>query len=170
MTEQGLTPGMRAGGAAQQLIAAFSDYASAQRLVDRMSDDGFPVEHVRIIGDGVRMVEQVTGRMTRLKAALAGAASGAWFGLLVGLLLGFFALGPAWLWLLVIGLLTGAVWGAVFGFLAHWATRGQRDFASVTSLEAERYDVYVDATHATQAARYQAMTDHKRPLPGHVGE
>jgi uncharacterized membrane protein len=156
MTEQGFPPSVRAGGAAQQLIATFSDYASAQQLVDRMSDDSFPVEHVRIIGDGVRMVEQVTGRMTRPKAALAGAASGAWFGLLIGLLLGMFALGPAWLWLLVFGLLTGAVWGAVFGFTAHWATRGQRDFASVTSLQAERYDVYVDASYAAQAARYQA--------------
>jgi MFS family permease len=139
----------------QQLIATFPDYLGAQRLVDRMSDDGFPVEHVRIIGDGVRMVEQVTGRMTRGKAALAGVASGAWFGLLIGLLLGLFAIGPAWLWLLLVGLVIGAVWGAMFGFLAHWATRGQRDFASVTALQAERYEVYVDASHAAQAAPYQ---------------
>jgi uncharacterized membrane protein len=105
-------------------VATFPDYAGAQRPVDRMSDDGFPVEHVRIIGDGVRMVEQVTGRMTRAKAALARAASGAWFGLLIGLLLGVFAIGPAWLWLLVVGLVIGAVWGAVFGFLAHWGHQG----------------------------------------------
>jgi uncharacterized membrane protein len=139
----------------QQRLATFSDYAGAQQLVDRMSDEGFPVEHVRIIGDEVRMVEQVTGRMTRGRAALAGAASGAWFGLLIGLLLGVFALGPAWLWLLVGGLVTGTVWGAVFGFLAHWATRGQRDFASVLSLQAQRYDVYVDDSHAAQAMRYR---------------
>jgi hypothetical protein len=47
----------------------------------------------------------------------------------------------------------GAVWGAVFGFLAHWAARGQRDFAGVSSLRVEPYDVYVDAVHAT---RYRA--------------
>lgn len=140
---------------AQQLVASFSDYPDAQRLVDRMSDDGFPVEHVRIVGDGVRTVEQVTGRMTRGRAALAGAASGAWFGLLIGLLLGLFAVGPGWLWLLLWGLVTGAVWGAVFGFIAHWATRGQRDFASVMTLQAQRYDVYVDASHSQAAARYQ---------------
>ncbi len=140
---------------AQRLVATFPDYAGAQRLVDRMSDDGFPVEHVRIVGDGVRVVEQVTGRMTRARAALAGAASGAWFGLLIGLLLGLFAVGPGWLWLLLWGLVTGAMWGAVFGFIAHWATRGQRDFASVMSLQAQRYDVYVDASHVAAAARYQ---------------
>lgn len=140
---------------AQQLIASFPDYAGAQHLVDRMSDDGFPVEHVRIVGHDVRTVEQVTGRMTRVKAALAGAASGAWFGLLIGLLLGLFAVGPAWVWLVLVSVVIGAAWGAVFGFLAHWTTRGQRDFASVTSLRAERYDVYVDASYAAQAARYQ---------------
>ncbi len=139
----------------QHLVASFPSYADAQDLVDRMSDEGFPVEHVRIIGDNVRTVEQVTGRMTRGKAAMAGAASGAWFGLLIGLLLGLFAVGPGWLWLVLVSLLFGTVWGAIFGFLAHWTTRGKRDFASVTALQAERYDVYVDASHATQAARYE---------------
>lgn len=93
--------------------------------------------------------------MTRGKAAAAGAASGAWFGLLIGLLLGLFAVGPAWLWLVLVSLLVGAVWGAVFGFMAHWSTRGRRDFASVMTLQAERYDVHVDASHAAQAARYE---------------
>ena len=41
---------------AQHRVASFTDYLSAQRLVDRMSDDGFPVEHVRIVGDGIRTV------------------------------------------------------------------------------------------------------------------
>lgn len=57
-----------------------------------------PVEHVRIVGDGVRTVENVTGRMTKGKAALTGAASGAWFGALIGLLFALFAVGPLWLW------------------------------------------------------------------------
>lgn len=139
----------------QQRLASFTDYLGAQRLVDRMSDDGFPVEHVRIVGDGVRTVEQVTGRMTKGRAALVGAGSGAWFGLLIGLLLGLFAFGPtAWITILLLSLLIGALWGAVFGFAAHWATRGQRDFSSVQTLRAQRYDVYVDTSHAAQAAAY----------------
>jgi uncharacterized membrane protein len=156
MANSGIPPGQHTAPAGpQHLVASFPDYADAQRLVDRMSDDGFPVEHVRIVGDNVRTVEQVTGRMTRGKAAVAGAASGAWFGLLIGLLLGLFAVGPGWIWLVLVSLLIGAVWGAVFGFLAHWTTRGQRDFASVMSLQAARYDVYVDASHAAHAARYE---------------
>ena len=138
----------------RQLVASFDDYLGAQRLVDRMSDGGFPVEHVRIIGDGVRTVERVTGRMTNGKAALAGAASGAWFGLFIGLLFAIFTVGPLWIWVLLIALAIGAFWGAVFGFVAHWSSKGQRDFSSVQSLEAQRYDVYVTADHAAEAARY----------------
>lgn len=136
------------------LLASFSDYLEAQRLVDRMSDDGFPVESVRIIGDGVRTVEQVTGRMTRGRAAAAGAASGAWFGVFIGLLFGLFTAGAGWVSLLLVSLVIGAFWGAVFGFVAHWSTRGQRDFSSVMTLQAQRYEVHVDQAMAARAARY----------------
>ncbi|AOS92134.1 general stress protein [Mycobacterium intracellulare] len=138
----------------QELIASFDHYLDAQRLVDRMSDGGFPVEHVRIVGDGVRTVEHVTGRMTTGKAALAGAGSGAWFGLLVGLLFAIFTVGPLWIWTLLIATVIGAVWGAAFGFIAHRSTQGQRDFSSVHALEAQRYDVYVTAEYAAEAARF----------------
>ncbi|MEY9212234.1 hypothetical protein NI17_006610 [Thermobifida halotolerans] len=139
----------------QRLVASFPTYVDAQRLVDEMSDQGFPVEHLRIIGDGVRTVEQVTGRMTKGRAALVGAGAGAWFGLFIGLLFGLFAVGPAWLWVLLVSVAVGALWGAIFGFVAHWATRGQRDFSSVHTLQAERYDVYVDASHAGEAERFR---------------
>jgi hypothetical protein len=159
MTDRGFTsvPAGTSPSGALHRLASFSNYLDAQRLVDRMSDDGFPVEHVRIVGDGVRTVEQVTGRMTRGRAALMGAGSGAWFGLFIGLLFGLFAVGPGWIWVLLVGLLIGAFWGAVFGFIAHWSTRGQRDFASIMTLQAQRYDVYVDASHASQAALYQSQ-------------
>lgn len=140
--------------AAQHHVASFGNYSAAQHLVDRMSDGGFPVEHVRIVGDGVRTVEHVTGRMTKGKAALAGAASGAWFGALIGVLFAFFAVGPLWLWVVLIAVVIGAIWGAIFGYAAHWSTRGRRDFSSVQTLEAQRYDVYVAVEHAAEAAQY----------------
>ena len=141
-------------------LASFDDYASAQDLVDRLSDGGFPVEHVSIIGDGVRTVEHVTGRMTKARAALAGAGSGAWVGAFVGLLFMLFTVTPLWLWIwvLLLPILIGALFGAVFGFVAHWSTRGQRDFSSVQTLQASRYDVYVSAEHADEAARYVSDT------------
>jgi uncharacterized membrane protein len=133
-------------------VVSYDDYASAQRAVDRLSDDGFPVEHLDIIGSDLRLVERVTGRLTKPRAAAAGAASGAWFGLLIGLLLGIFTSG-SWLGLLISGAVIGAAWGALFGFLGHAATRGARDFASARTLVAMRYDIvardgYVDAARS----------------------
>lgn len=150
-SEQQLDTGPAAG---RQVIASFTDYLHAQQLVDRMSDGGFPVEQVRIIGDGVRTVEHVTGRMTNAKAALAGAGTGAWFGLFIGLLFAIFTVGPLWIWALLVPMVIGACWGAVFGFIAHWSTRGRRDFSSVQTLEAQRYDVCVTPDHAAAASRY----------------
>ncbi len=156
MTSSSSHPEQQAAGAPadRRVIASFEKYVDAQRLVDRMSDGGFPVEHVRIIGDGVRTVERVTGRMTNGRAAFSGAAAGAWFGLLIGLLLSIFTLGPMWIVTMLVALAIGAFWGAVFGFFAHLATRGERDFSSVQSLEAQRYDVCVSAQYAADAASY----------------
>jgi hypothetical protein len=135
----------------RHLVASYATYAEAQRAVDFLSDSGFPVEVAEIVGYDVRLVEQVTGRLTNARAAGAGAASGAWFGLFIGLLVGLFTTGPEWLGLVLGGLLIGAFWGAVFGFFAHWATRGQRDFSSVRSLVAGRYELTVPDDHAQRA-------------------
>jgi hypothetical protein len=134
-------------------LREFDTYDQAQHLVDRLSDAGFPVDRVRIVGTGIRTVEQVTGRMTKGRAAIAGAAGGAWFGLLIGLLLGMFTIGSAWLPLLLGSLMIGAFWGAVFGFVAQWGTRGRRDFSSVRGLEAARYSVEVEDAYVDEAAR-----------------
>ena len=128
-------------------------YGDAQRLVDRLSDAGFPVQHVRIVGHDFHSVEQVTGRLTKGRAALLGAGSGAWFGLLIGLLLGLFAVGPGVLAALLGSVVIGGFWGAVFGFAAQWVTGGRRDFSSVTVMVAERYTVQVDPAYLDEAAK-----------------
>jgi hypothetical protein len=133
------------------LVGTYGNYAEAQRAVDRLSDAGFPVEHVQIVGRDLTIVENVTGRLTMGRAAATGAASGAWFGLFIGLLVGLFTTGPEWLGLVLGGVLIGAFWGAVFGFIAHWATRGMRDFASLRGLAAASYEVLVDEEHAARA-------------------
>ena len=135
----------------KEVVASYATYAEAQRAVDALSDGGFPVESIDIVGHDVRLVERVTGRLTNARAAGAGAASGAWFGLFIGLLVGLFTSGPEWIGLMLGGLLIGAIWGAVFGFVAHWLTRGQRDFSSVRSLVAGRYDVTAPRSEAGRA-------------------
>jgi hypothetical protein len=131
-------------------VATYADYASAQKAVDYLSDNQFPVERTSIVGTDLRLVENVLGRLTTGRAALAGAASGAWFGLLFGLLIGIFS-DAGWLGVLLLAVVVGAVWGAVFGAIAHAATGGRRDFTSRSSLQAGQYAVMVDSDYSEQA-------------------
>ena len=54
-------------------MASYDDYRQAQRAVDFLSDEKFPVEDVTIIGSDLRMVEKVLGRLTWGRALAAGA-------------------------------------------------------------------------------------------------
>src|SRR5262245_33571696 len=51
-------------------VATYETYAEAQRAVDYLSDNGFPVQHTAIIGTDLRLVETVTGRLTIARAAV----------------------------------------------------------------------------------------------------
>ncbi len=148
--------------AAWNTVARFDDYGSAQRAVDRLSDDGFPVEHLDIVGSDLRLVERVTGRLTKWRAAAAGAASGLWAGLLIGILFGLFTTGHAWLAMVAAGIGLGVLWGGIFGFAAHLATRGERDFSSLRGLTATHYDLIAREGGAEQA---RAALDQAGLLP-----
>ena len=136
-----------------QVVASYPTYEQAQRAVDHLSDSGFPVEQSAIVGRDLRLVEQVVGRLTKTRATLMGAASGAWFGLFVGLLVTLFVIGPEWIAVTLTAAVIGAVWGAIFGFVAQWATHGQRDFASASAVVADRYDVTVTEAYSQRAAQ-----------------
>ena len=127
--------------AAWNTVGRFDDYESAQRAVDHLSDDGFPVEKLDVVGSDLQLVERVTGRLTTGRAASAGALSGLWAGLLFGILLGLFTSGHSFLAVAATGAALGVLWGAAFGFAAHARTRGQRDFSSVRQLVASQYDL-----------------------------
>ena len=143
------------GRARRRTIAEFDNYAEAQRAVDHLSDQRFPVERVAIVGRDLKYVEQVSGRMTTGRAALLGAAQGAALGAILGLLVGLiFTLSPnpALALLVLYGIVAGAILGAIFGALSHAATGGTRDFASIGTTTAERYELQVDDEVADRAA------------------
>ena len=148
-----MTETMKARTLETLVLREYNTYVEAQRLVDGLSDAGFPVQHVRIVGDGLHSVEQVTGRITKGRATLYGAGGGAWFGLLIGLLLSIFAVGSGVAVAVLGSLAVGAFWGALFGFMAHWATGGDRDFSSVSQVLAKRYTVQVDAGYLDEARK-----------------
>jgi hypothetical protein len=132
------------------VVGTYPDYAMAQQAVDHLSDNKFPVERTSIVGTDLRLVENVLGRLTTARAAVAGAASGAWFGLLIGLFFGIFS-DSSWIAVLLTTVIIGAVWGAIFGAIAHAATGGRRDFTSRSSLQAATYEVHAAADVADEA-------------------
>lgn len=138
------------------VVGTYDDYPVAQRAVDYLSDQKFPVEHLAIVGSDLRQVERVTGRLTWGKAALGGVATGAWLGLFVGLLLGLFT-DEGWLQIIVLSVVWGAIFMMIFGLAGYAFTGGQRDFTSKSVTIAGRYEIYCQHQHAEQARNLLAQ-------------
>jgi hypothetical protein len=119
-------------------IAVYSTYLNAQKAVDTLSDEGFEVQTVTIVGHDLHMVERVTGRLTYPRAAFAGFASGAWFGLFVGLLMSLFSEQGDMLMILP-AIVIGGAFGLLFSVISYALQRGRRDFTSQSQIVAARY-------------------------------
>ncbi len=146
----------------RHLVASFPGYGEAERALDSLSDDGFPVERLTIVADQLQFVENITGRRGYATEALGGATSGAVIGATVGFFLGLFSLVDpliSGLALALYGALFGAAIGVVVGVVSYWVSAGRRDFTSVRSIEAGRYDVVADTVeHAEHAAQKLASS------------
>ncbi len=46
-----------------QSLAVYDDYAAAQKTVDFLADEKFPVEQLMIVGTDLKRVERITGRL-----------------------------------------------------------------------------------------------------------
>jgi hypothetical protein len=132
-------------------VGTFPTYAKAQEAVDYLSDNEFPVQNVTIVGSDLRLVERVTGRLTRGKVVQAGALTGALWGLFMGTLIVLFASDDVSIIVPIITALIGAAFGAVSGYLAYSATGGKRDFTSSTGVVARSYEVICKAAVAEDA-------------------
>lgn len=138
-------------------VGSYPTYVEAQRAVDYLSDNKFPVEHVTIVGTDLKLVERVTGRLTQGRALGAGAMGGAWWGLFVGILLSLFAQpGTTFAAIVVTGVVIGALFGLLFGWLGYRATGGHRDFTSRTQVVANTYELLCEPRHADEARQQLA--------------
>jgi hypothetical protein len=145
-------------------IGTYDTYREAQRAVDYLSDEKFPVEHTTIVGNNLRQVEKITGRLTWGRARTGGLASGAGVGLFVGILLGLFTSYGGWLAALLTGVVLGAIFGMAFGAIGYAQLGGRRDFTSRTAVVATTYDVLCDHKFAEEARNHLA----KLALKGEV--
>lgn len=136
-------------------LGVYDRYEQAQQAVDFLSDNEFPVQNCLIVGTELKQVERVTGRLTTGKVALGGLVSGLWMGLFVGLVVSLFGTGET---LAIIGstMVFGAVFGLVWAMAGYAATRGRRDFTSVSQVVATRYEVLVEHKFAEQGRQLLA--------------
>jgi hypothetical protein len=140
-------------------LGVYERYEQAQKAVDFLSDHEFPVQNCLIVGTDLKQVERVTGRLTHGKVAAGGLLSGLWMGLFVGLVVSLFGSGGT-LAIIVSTMLFGAVFGLVWAMAGYLATRGRRDFTSVSQVVATRYEVLVEHKYAEQGRQLLAtMTD-----------
>jgi len=140
-------------------LGVYEKYDEAQRAVDYLSDHEFPVQNCMIVGTDLKQVERVTGRLTTGRVAMGGALSGVWLGLFVGLIFAIFGTGNIFAMVLSTALF-GALFGLVWAVIGYVATRGRRDFTSVSRVVATRYEVLVEHKHA------QAGRDLLASMPG----
>ena len=130
-------------------LGVYERYEQAQKAVDFLSDNEFPVQNCLIVGTDLKQVERVTGRLTTQKVAAGGLLSGIWMGLFVGLVFSLFGSGSSGR-VIVSTMFFGAVFGLVWALAGYAATRGRRDFTSVTQVVATRYEVLVEHKFAQQ--------------------
>jgi hypothetical protein len=148
--------GSNAQSGARRTVRSYGTYAEAQRAVDYLSDHKFPVERVAIVAEGLKLVEQVTGRLTYGRVAVSGALSGAVMGALFGFIFGLFN----WIAPLIspfvmalYGVIYGMIIGTLMSVIFYALSGGKRDFSSYGGLAADRYNVMVDAEVASEAMR-----------------
>ncbi|HEY4023649.1 MAG TPA: general stress protein [Pseudonocardiaceae bacterium] len=133
-------------------VGSYDNYEQAQRAVDYLAENNFPLLDVTIVGVDLMLVERVTGRLSWGRVVSTGVASGAWFGFFVGLLLAFFDTQTAAIGPVVVGIGAGIVFGLIFASVGYASSRGRRrDFQSTSQLVAGRYDVLCQPGTAPKA-------------------
>lgn len=135
-----------------ETIGRYTSYLDAQKAVDYLADNKFAVQRVAIIGNDLKAVERVTGRLSYPRVALGSAATGAWFGLFVGLILSLFA-NSDMASTVPSSIALGAIFWLLFGVLTYAFQRGKRDFTSTNQVVATSYDLLVDPALAGEARR-----------------
>ncbi|HYI57274.1 MAG TPA: general stress protein [Microlunatus sp.] len=134
-----------------QSVGLYNSYADAQKAVDYLADEKFPVQNLAIVGTELKSVERVLGRRSWRTVLSSGVSSGISTGLLVGLVMLIFTRPASVLVLLLSCLALGIAIGIAFAAAGYLMSRGKRDFTSVTQTVATKYEVLCEHKVAAQA-------------------
>lgn len=140
-----------------ETVATYTKYEGAQKAVSTLIAQDVPARDIAIVGQALRTVEKVTGKLGWARAAWQGALNG----IMIGLLFAAFAV--IWspdLAMPMIGgiLLIGVGFGMAFRLLSYSIVRRRRDYASIMAVSADRYEVTVMSAHVAEARRLLGTT------------
>jgi hypothetical protein len=132
------------------VLGTYDTYPEAQHVVDKLAKADFDVRQLSIIGNDLKTIERVTGKLTYGRSALAGAATGAWIGLFAGSLLFLFAATPNVTYAFGV-ILLGAAFGMLFGVVSYAINRRRRDYTSTHQVVATSYQVIAPSSVIVRA-------------------
>src|SRR6478735_5881701 len=116
------------------------------------------------VGTDLRGIERITGRLTPGRVGMGGLLPGVCLRLLVGIIFALFDNSNT-VAVVVSTMLFGALFGVIWALVGYAATRGHRDFSSVTSVVATKYEVLVEHKVAQQARDLLAQLPGAMPDP-----
>lgn len=142
--------GAQGAGEVGQTIASFPTYEGAQKAVSTLIAADVPARDIAIVGQGLRSIERITGRLGYAAAARTGAINGLLLGLLFSAIL---VLGsPSVPIQAFVGVLfVGIAIGMLMSIIAYSLVRRRRDYASVMQVLADHYEVTVGASSIHRA-------------------
>lgn len=133
-----------------QTVAEFPSYERAQKAVSTLIAADVPARDIAIVGKGLRSIERVTGRLGYATAARSGAMNGVLLGLLFSAILVIGS--PSVPIQAFVGVLfVGIAIGMLLSIVTYSIVRRRRDYASVTQVVADHYDVTVAASSVHRA-------------------
>lgn len=133
-----------------ETVASTRNYESAQKTVSKLIAGEVPARDIAIVGQSVRTVERVTGKLGYAAAARSGAINGVLIGLFLSAIL---VIGnPEVPIQLFVGFVfIGVAVGMLLSLITYTIVRRRRDFASVTQFAADHYEVTVQAASLAKA-------------------
>jgi len=134
-----------------QTVASFPTYEAAQKAVSTLIAAEIPARDIAIVGQGLRSVERVTGRLGYATAARSGAINGVLLGLLFSAILVIGS--PSVPIQAFVGVIfVGIAIGMLMSIITYSFVRRRRDFASVMQVVADHYELTI-ADGSAQRAR-----------------
>jgi hypothetical protein len=133
-----------------QTVASFPSYEAAQKAVSSLIAADIPARDIAIVGQGLRSVERITGRLGYAAAARSGAVNGLLLGLLFSAILVIGS--PSVPIQAFVGVLfVGIAIGMLLSIVTYSFVRRRRDYASVIQVVADHYEVTVGAASLQRA-------------------